>query len=250
MLPDCSKSECPDVWIRLPRHKWPNSWANIEDPVELLERNVYGHPSAGLLWQKTIRKSFIWTWLWKSTELRMHVRSSETGVVLVSMCGLHQNGWKEAENGSRVEECGCWRTHIISSPCPSGMYSACVQTEWNNCWTVWADVWVTEFSAGATEKLTGWENFTRKPWRGPTTWKDMLKNALSDTVNWQTWKWSNCTKFQVPAWMIIMSGRKKSNQLENCQKFARKLSWNACTWHEFGRPDILWSVNKLARSCH
>ena len=53
------KSECPDVWTRLPRHKWPKSWANIEDPVVHLERNVYGHPSAGLPWQKTIRKSII-----------------------------------------------------------------------------------------------------------------------------------------------------------------------------------------------
>ena len=26
-------------------------------------------------------------------------------------------------------------------------------------------------------------------WRGPTTWKDMLKNALNDTVNWQLRKW-------------------------------------------------------------
>ena len=26
------KSECPDLWIRLPRHQWPKSWSNIEDP--------------------------------------------------------------------------------------------------------------------------------------------------------------------------------------------------------------------------
>ena len=42
------KSECPE-WIRLPRHKWPNSWSNIDDPVVTLERNLYGHPLAGLL---------------------------------------------------------------------------------------------------------------------------------------------------------------------------------------------------------
>ena len=46
------QSECPDVWIRLPRHKWPKSLANIEDPVVALERNVYGHPLAGLLWER------------------------------------------------------------------------------------------------------------------------------------------------------------------------------------------------------
>ena len=25
------KSECPDIWIRLPRHKWPKSWSSMED---------------------------------------------------------------------------------------------------------------------------------------------------------------------------------------------------------------------------
>ena len=40
------------MWIRLPRHKWPNSWPNIEDPVVFLERNLYGHPLAGLLWER------------------------------------------------------------------------------------------------------------------------------------------------------------------------------------------------------
>ena len=42
------KSECPDIWIRLPRHKWPKSWSSVEDPVVLLERNLYGHLLAGL----------------------------------------------------------------------------------------------------------------------------------------------------------------------------------------------------------
>ena len=55
MLPDCStlsESESPDVRIRLPRHKWPKSWSNIEDLVVLLERNLYGNPVAGLLWER------------------------------------------------------------------------------------------------------------------------------------------------------------------------------------------------------
>ena len=48
------KSECPDRLIRLPRHKWLESWSSMEDPVVLLERNLYGHPLAGLLWRKAI----------------------------------------------------------------------------------------------------------------------------------------------------------------------------------------------------
>ena len=34
------KSACPDLWIHLPRHKWPKSWSNIEDSVVPLERNL------------------------------------------------------------------------------------------------------------------------------------------------------------------------------------------------------------------
>ena len=50
------KSECPDIWIRLPRHKWPKSLSSMEDPVVLLERNLYGHPLAGLFWERQFEK--------------------------------------------------------------------------------------------------------------------------------------------------------------------------------------------------
>ena len=29
------KTECLDMWVRLPRHKWPKSLSNIADPVVL-----------------------------------------------------------------------------------------------------------------------------------------------------------------------------------------------------------------------
>ena len=50
------KSECRDVWIRHPKHKWPKSWEYIEDPVVPLERKLYGHPLAGLLWERQFEK--------------------------------------------------------------------------------------------------------------------------------------------------------------------------------------------------
>ena len=37
--------------MRLPKHKWPKSWSSMEEPVEFLERNLYGHLLAGLPWQ-------------------------------------------------------------------------------------------------------------------------------------------------------------------------------------------------------
>ena len=50
------KSECPDIWIRPPRHKWPKSWSSMEDPVVPLERNLYGHFLAGLVWERQFEK--------------------------------------------------------------------------------------------------------------------------------------------------------------------------------------------------
>ena len=44
------KSECPE------RHTWPSSWSSLEDPVVPLERNLYGHPLAGLSWERQFEK--------------------------------------------------------------------------------------------------------------------------------------------------------------------------------------------------
>ena len=41
-LLEIPKSECPDIWIRLPRHKWPKSWFSMEDQVVPLERSSFG----------------------------------------------------------------------------------------------------------------------------------------------------------------------------------------------------------------
>ena len=57
------KSECPDFWIRLPRHQWPISCTHIEDPVLLLERNLNGHPLAGLLWERQFEEVLVGIWM-------------------------------------------------------------------------------------------------------------------------------------------------------------------------------------------
>ena len=56
-------SECPDRCIRLPRHKWRTSLSNMEYPVVLLERTLYGHPLGWPLVGKTVPGSFNGTWM-------------------------------------------------------------------------------------------------------------------------------------------------------------------------------------------
>ena len=75
------KSECPDVWIRLPRHKWPTSWSNIEDPVAPIGRNVYGHPLGPLVGKDTLRM-FHWDLVGQGAELGMLVCSQKTRIII------------------------------------------------------------------------------------------------------------------------------------------------------------------------
>ena len=65
---------------------------------------------------------------------------------------------------------------------------------------------------------------------GPMTWKVMQRNARSDIASWLTKQPSSCTKSQLHALTITNSRKKKWDLLENCEKYAHKLLWNACIW--------------------
>ena len=45
------QSECPDLWIHLPRHNWPKSWSSMDH-----ERNLYGHPLAAVLSERQLNE--------------------------------------------------------------------------------------------------------------------------------------------------------------------------------------------------
>ena len=68
------KSECLDIWIRLPKHKRPKSRSPMEDLVVPLERNLYGHPLAGTIMGKAIRERSTKIEMGKSSEFAMLIR--------------------------------------------------------------------------------------------------------------------------------------------------------------------------------
>ena len=81
------KSECPDIWIRLPRHKWPKSWSSMEDPVVPLERNLYGHPLAGLLWERLFEKILSQHGWEKVSNWECLFVHRQKRVILICVCG-------------------------------------------------------------------------------------------------------------------------------------------------------------------
>ena len=89
------KSECPVFWIRLPKHKWPKSWSSMEDPVVFLDRNLYGHLLAGLLWERQFEKVLL-KYGWR--KVPNFLRQVRKRTILISVCGRHKTGWKETEH--------------------------------------------------------------------------------------------------------------------------------------------------------
>ena len=80
------------------------------------------------------------------------------------------------------------------------------------------------------------------------TWKVMPRNVWNDIASWQTRQISNSTKYLLPASMTTTSKKTKRNLLENCQIHALKLFQKCLYLARIGRPQMIWSVNKLVRS--
>ena len=80
------------------------------------------------------------------------------------------------------------------------------------------------------------------------TWLVMQRSVWNDIVSWRTRRLSNSTKYLLHASMTTTSEKKKQKsvgQLSNtCSQIVLKCLYLA----RIGRPYILWSRNKLARS--
>ena len=81
------KSECPDIWIRLPEHKRPKLRSSMEDPVVLLERNLYGHPFAGQMRERQFEKVLLEHGWEKVPNWECLVVDRGKGTILVCVCG-------------------------------------------------------------------------------------------------------------------------------------------------------------------
>ena len=134
------KSECPDIWIRQPRHKWPESWSSMEDPA------VPGDA----IWENPIAAR-----LGEGFHLGMLSRTPWKRVILICECGRDKADWKEAKKTdveSTQQRSRFGRTNFILWSCVPGMYS---KTMWNKqryYGQLQNHVWITIFAGGA-EKL-------------------------------------------------------------------------------------------------
>ena len=192
------KSECPDFGHVFPRHRWPTSWSNNDDPVVPLERNLYGHSLAGLFVGKDSSQETLLELGWEREQNWECFFVHRKQGLFLSVYVDDKNDRKEAEKGSHVEdieERRCfWWTNIIFLI----MYTwYCTQRECTPNDAIveqYQEMFESRLFCWSNGKLPGGTNFTPKLLRCHTTWKVMLKNALNNSVNGQTRRPSNCGK--------------------------------------------------------
>ena len=131
------KSECPDIWIRQPRHKWPKSLSSMEDPVVPLEKNLYGHPLAGLLWERQFEKILLKHGREKIPNWECLFVHREKGLFLsvyvddIKLAGKKQNlhpMWKLLN-----KEVDFGRTNIFLGSCILGLHSKTMRNKQRYC---------------------------------------------------------------------------------------------------------------------
>ena len=96
------KAECPDVWILLPKYKWPTSWSEIEDPVVPSWTKFFRTSTRrGLLWERQFEETLLeFGWEEVPNWECLFVQGWYLSVYVDDIT----NGWKAADSGSHVEE--------------------------------------------------------------------------------------------------------------------------------------------------
>ena len=216
------KSECPDIWIRLPRHKWPKSWSSLEDPVVPLERNLwssFGRTVTGkAIWENPIEVR-----LGEGFQLGMLIRTPWKRIILICVCGWHKLAGKKLNINPMWKVLNKEVDLVEPTSFPNHVYLGCTQRQNKQgyCGQLQNHVWIQNFrrSNWKITMIGKYSYFFMVLWHGRSC-KEMCRKIF---VSWRTKRLSNCTKYQLHALMTTTSKKKKWNLLENCHKCALKL---------------------------
>ena len=243
------KSESPDIWIRLPRHKWPKSWSSIEDPVVLLERNLHGHPLAGLLWKRQFEKILLqygWEKVsnWECLFVhRQKVLFLSVYVDDLKLAGKKQNinpMWKLLNKEVYLGEPTSFIDHV---------YLRCTQRQCEISKDI-VDNYRTMFepriSTGRTEKLPYSDNLSISSWFYDMA--GLAKKCVERYCELANKTTQQLYKVSTPCIDDHHLQEEELKSVGELSKICSQIVLKCLYLARIGRPDILWSVNKLVRS--
>ena len=194
-------------------------------PVVPLERNLYGHPLAGLLWERQFEKILMKNGWEKVSNWECLFVHRQKGLFLsvyvddIKLAGKKQNidaRWKVLNKEVDVGEPTSFQDHV---------YLGCTQRQCE----ISKDI-VDNYRAMFESRIsTGCEQKNFHTLRifvfhhGLMTWLVMQRSVWNDIVSWPTRRLNSSTKYLLHASMTTTSKKKKQNLLENCQIHALKL---------------------------
>ena len=205
------KSECPDIWIRPPRHKWTMSWSSIEDPDVPFENDLYGHPLARMLWERQFEKILLKHGWEKIPNCECLFAHREKGLFFSVFVDDTKFGWKETKHWPDVE-CIQWRSRFGRTNI--------FPRSWQYCWQLHNHVSIT--------------NFRGRNWKMPH-----LENRIS---------FQQFYKASAPCIDDHHFKKEETKSVGELSTTCSQIVLKCLYLARIGRPDILWSANKFARS--
>ena len=182
----------------------------MEDPVVPLERNLYGHPLAGLLWERQFEKILLQHGWEKVSNWECLFVHREKGLFLSVYVGRHQN-W--LERNKTLIRCGkysikklIWENQHLSLI----MYTWDVLKDHVNLARILLTITEPCLNPRCPQEQLK-NHHARKILvflHGLTIWKVMPRNVWNDIVSWQTRRLNNSAKYQLHALMTIIPKKK------------------------------------------
>ena len=220
------QSECPDICIRLPKHKWPKSWSNMEDPVVFLLNGICtvilwldycGNGNSRKFHWNTVGKKFQIVNAYSSTEEKglfssVHVDDIKMSVEKQNILfGLHSN---EKVKSAKI----LW---IITEVCSKQGFPPRLQKHCRN------DIFMVQWHGRSCKEMRG------KILRAGQQNNSVTVQSRNSMPLWPSIqrRSNNSTTYLLHASMTTTLKRKTWNLLENCQKYALNFFWNFCIWH-------------------
>ena len=249
------KSECPDIWIRLPKNKWPKSWSSIEDPVVPLERNLYGHPLAGLLWERQLEKVLL-KYGWENVpNCECSIVNREKGLFLsvhvddIKLAGKKQNiypMWKIPMNDVYFGESTSFFDHV---------YLGCTQRESKIGKDIvgnYKSIVESRVSARATEKIPQTKATEKPDAETISSWSYDMEGHAKKCVE-RYCELANKTteqlyKVATPCMDEHQFEEEENESVGELCTICSQIVVTCLYLEHIGKLGILWSVNKLARA--